>query len=54
MLLWVMADNHRARRFYEALGGKKVSERQEEMGDAMLDELAYGWEDISPLVLSEA
>jgi ribosomal protein S18 acetylase RimI-like enzyme len=47
MLIWVMTDNHRARRFYEALGGRKVAERQEEMDDAMLDEMAYGWEDIT-------
>ena len=49
MLLWVLTGNHQARRFYEALGGKKVAERQEEMGDAMLDELAYGWDNITPL-----
>ncbi|MEO6458091.1 MAG: GNAT family N-acetyltransferase [Chloroflexia bacterium] len=49
MLLWVLADNRQARRFYEALGGKKVAERQEEMGDALLDELAYGWDDITEL-----
>ena len=54
MLIWVMTDNHGARRFYEALGGKNVAERQEEMNDAMLDEMAYGWEDIRLLVTSEA
>ena len=46
MLLWVLADNHQARRFYEALGGKVVGERQEEMDDGLLAEVAYGWDDI--------
>lgn len=54
MLLWVMVDNHQARRFYEALGGKQVAERQEEMDDRMLDELAYGWDDIRPLASRDA
>ena len=53
MLIWVMSDNHQARGFYEGLGGTKVAERQEAMDDAMLDELAYGWEDIRPLVNRE-
>lgn len=54
MLLWVLTENHQARRFYEALGGKKVAERQEEMDDGMLDEVAYGWDDIRPLVSLDA
>ena len=54
MLLWVMTHNHQARRFYEALGGKKVAERQEEMDDGMLDEMAYGWGDIRPLASLDA
>jgi len=53
MLLWVLADNHQARRFYEALGGKVVAERQEEMDDGVLDEVAYGWEDTTGLRLHE-
>src|SRR5688500_12971723 len=54
MLRWVLADNHQARRFYEALGGKVVGERQEEMDDGLLDELAYGWDDIRPLARLDA
>lgn len=44
MLVWVLADNP-ACRFYEALGGQKVYEKQISLGGAMLKELAYGWKD---------
>lgn len=54
MLLWVLTGNRQARRFYEALGGKKVAQRQEEMEHAVLDELAYGWDDIRPLASRDA
>lgn len=44
MLVWVLADNP-ACRFYEALGGQKVYEKQIERGGVMLNEFAYGWTD---------
>jgi ribosomal protein S18 acetylase RimI-like enzyme len=43
MLLWVLAANHQARRFYEGLGGVKVRERQYDIGGTMYGEVAYGW-----------
>jgi len=46
MLVWVLADNP-ARRFYENLGGQKVREREIERGRTKLNEIAYGWQDIS-------
>ncbi len=46
MLLWVLADNP-ARHFYEALGGQQVKKNQIEIGEVKLDEVAYGWLDIS-------
>lgn len=49
VLLWVLSDNHQARRFYESLGGRDVAERQEEWGEAVIDELAYGWDDVRAL-----
>lgn len=49
MLLWVLADNP-ARRFYEVLGGRLVKTSQIEIGDIMLDEIAYGWIDIGKLL----
>ena len=49
MLLWVLQDNRPACRFYEALGGKRVSEKTIEIGGANLVEVAYGWQDIAAL-----
>ncbi len=48
MLIWVFADNS-ARGFYEALGGQRVAEKQFELGEATLTEIAYGWLDTSVL-----
>ncbi len=48
MLLWVLADNP-ACRFYETMGGRKVYERQEEMGGETLLEFGYGWDDTSTI-----
>lgn len=49
MLVWVLADNP-ACRFYEALGGQKVYEKQIERGAIVLKELAYGWKDTGILI----
>lgn len=49
MLIWVLAGNP-ACRFYEAMGGKRVGSKPIEIGDAMLEELSYGWEDISNIL----
>ena len=49
MLVWVIAGNP-AQKFYEALGGKELRSQQFELGDVMLDEVGYGWDDISLLV----
>jgi GNAT superfamily N-acetyltransferase len=48
MLVWVL-DTNPWRAFYEALGGKPVREKQETMGEAILNEVGYGWEDIRGL-----
>jgi ribosomal protein S18 acetylase RimI-like enzyme len=60
--LWVLRDNHRARRFYEALGGDVVGQRVESVdahvlgeqahrqGGGELHEVAYGWPDLWVLV----
>lgn len=48
--LWVLRENAVARRFYERLGGAVVGEREEEQSGATLDEVAYGWKDLSLLV----
>jgi ribosomal protein S18 acetylase RimI-like enzyme len=50
MLLWVLADNHPARRFYEALGGRPVREIVDDFGGKPRLEIAYGWLDTSALL----
>lgn len=49
MLIWVLAENP-ARGFYEALGGQPVRQKHLERGGKELLEIAYGWEDIRPLL----
>jgi ribosomal protein S18 acetylase RimI-like enzyme len=43
-LIWVLRDNHPARRFYEALGGRLVRERMITLGGEELPEVGYGYE----------
>ena len=50
MLLWVLAENWPARRFYEALGGEYISEQQITIGNVSLPEVAYGWKDLGQLI----
>ena len=49
MLLWVLEENHTARRFYESLGGVKVGRKAIEIGGTDLVEVSYGWSDITGL-----
>lgn len=49
LLVWVLATNGPARRFYEAVGGQYVREKDIEIGGAALVEVAYGWRDIGQL-----
>lgn len=49
MMLWVLKDNEGSRRFYEALGGQLLDEKQFELGDTTLTEVGYGWQDIGVL-----
>ncbi|MDX2255451.1 MAG: GNAT family N-acetyltransferase [Pseudanabaenaceae cyanobacterium bins.39] len=44
MLIWVLMDNP-ACQFYAALGGKRVYEKEVEIGGKPLTEVAYGWID---------
>ena len=48
MLLWVFVDNP-SRRFYEAMGGQVVAHDHFELGGATIQEVAYGWPDLSAL-----
>lgn len=49
MLLWVLADNP-ACHFYESLGGQRIKSKQENIGGATLEEIAYSWKDIRILL----
>ncbi len=46
--LWVLADNP-SRFFYQAMGGKHISERDERLWGTTVHEVAYGWPDLSAL-----
>lgn len=48
MRVWVLAENP-ARRFYQALGGVELATKKIEIGGALLDEVSYGWRDLSKL-----
>jgi GNAT superfamily N-acetyltransferase len=48
MAIWVIAENP-ACGFYEAMGGRKVYEREEAADEVMLLEIGYGWDDITAL-----
>jgi ribosomal protein S18 acetylase RimI-like enzyme len=52
MLLWVLAGNHQARRFYERLGGSVIGSTTAQFGEAALEEIAYGWPNLPALVAS--
>jgi len=49
MLVWVAARNP-ARYFYEALGGQHIRTKEEMIGGAIIEEIAYGWTDTSTLI----
>ena len=49
MLLWVFADNP-ACRFYEMLGGQYLRTEQADFGGVMVEEVSYGWLDITGIL----
>lgn len=48
--LWVLEANTEARRFYEALGGREVTRREEERDGFVSVGVAYGWDDLTKLL----
>jgi len=50
LLIRVLKANAPARRFYEALGGQLVLEEQIEEDGVVLEQVAYGWLDVSELL----
>jgi GNAT superfamily N-acetyltransferase len=48
MMVWVLTDNA-ACRFYEALGGRRIDVKRIEIGGDNLEEVAYGWADVTKI-----
>jgi len=53
MLLWVFETNHASRLFYEALGGQYAKMNTFEIGGTSVNECAYAWMDLTPLLQDE-
>ena len=49
MIVWGLAENWPARRFYEALGGQYFGQRSTDIAGSPLPEVSYGWTDITIL-----
>jgi len=49
MLVWVLEKNP-AKYFYEALGARFVGRKKIEIGEATLEEISYGWDDLRDLI----
>ena len=47
--LWVVRGNGGARRFYEAIGGRKAAERRDPMQGWMIPVVGYAWSDLTEL-----
>jgi GNAT superfamily N-acetyltransferase len=43
LIVWVLRDNHRARGFYERLGGVYVRSQPITIGPSTLEEVSYAW-----------
>lgn len=50
LVIWVLAENHSARKFYEAVGGRAAHARVREIGGAELPETGYQWDSIRALM----
>jgi len=48
VMLWTLKNN-KVRQWYEKLNGKLLSEKTYEIDDWVINEVAYGWEEISAL-----
>lgn len=49
LIVWVLRDNHPARRFYEAMGGQYLREQDARFESVILPDVAYGWRDTATL-----
>jgi ribosomal protein S18 acetylase RimI-like enzyme len=53
MMVWVMEQNKSGLGFYERMGGKKYLRRKSEFGGMEVDDVAYGWGDVSVLCMED-
>ncbi|WP_445667619.1 GNAT family N-acetyltransferase [Oceanobacillus sp. FSL K6-0251] len=53
MMVWVMEQNRSGLGFYERMGGKAYLRRKNEVGGMLVEDVAYGWEDVSALCREE-
>jgi hypothetical protein len=44
MIVWVLENNHHARGFYEAMGGRVSTSLQSRVGGYPVTEVAYAWD----------
>ncbi|MFC4662103.1 GNAT family N-acetyltransferase [Oceanobacillus aidingensis] len=49
MMVWVMEQNRSGLGFYERMGAKAYLRRKNEVGGMLVEDVAYGWEDVSAL-----
>ena len=49
MMVWVMKQNKSGLGFYERMGGKEYIRRTSMFGGTKVEDVAYGWKDISVL-----
>jgi ribosomal protein S18 acetylase RimI-like enzyme len=50
LVVWSLARNEPACRFYERLGGRRCGERESPVGTQRLAEVAYRWDALAPLL----
>ncbi len=50
LCLWVLDGNHRAKSFYEKLGGQRIGKKMIEIGPSNLKEVCYGWRETKLLI----
>lgn len=50
LLLWALEDNHKARAFYEHIGGRVIDREAHNFGGVWLPEVAYEWPNMASLL----
>ncbi|MEC1525401.1 GNAT family N-acetyltransferase [Neobacillus niacini] len=53
MMVWVMERNISGLGFYERMGGRAYLHRNNEFGGMVVEDVAYGWKDVSVLCTEE-